>query len=73
MPAPANAPISSDEYNAALIRPPANVSFFGWLFLLGLPILLLFLIYAKMQPNSTTETALPAKPAAEVMQAPHGI
>ena len=44
--------LGTSDYSEKLIRPGANVGFFGWLALLGLPILLLFFIYTKMDSRS---------------------
>lgn len=50
--------LSPAEYNERLIRPGANISFFAWFALLGIPFLLLFLIYseteARLQPKVPT-------------------
>jgi hypothetical protein len=43
----------SAEYSERMIKPTANVGFFGWLALLGIPFFLLFLIY-----NKSTESGL---------------
>ena len=52
---------TSAEYSESLIRPGANIGFFGWLVLLGLPLLLLFLIYSKMQTGASG--VVPASPS----------
>jgi hypothetical protein len=59
------------EASEALIRPSTDIGFFGWLVLLGLPLLLLFLIYGKMQAGSSD--VMPASPSAviETQRAAH--
>lgn len=52
------------EYSESLIRPSADIGFFGWLILLGLPLLLLFLIYGKMQAGSSE--VVPASPSSVI-------
>lgn len=51
--------LGSAEYSEKLIHPGANVSFFAWLALLGIPAMLLFLIYSKAEVQS-----VPAHPSA---------
>lgn len=47
----------SAEYSERMIKPTANVGFFGWLLLLGIPFFLLFLIYnSSTQPGLVTAT-----------------
>jgi hypothetical protein len=56
------------EYSERMIKPTANVGFFGWLALLGIPLLMLFLIYTKStQPglvNATSAQKLQASDSA---------
>jgi hypothetical protein len=51
------------------LRTGVNLSLFTWLALLGLPALLLFLIYSKMDERMTQPTAAPA--AVQMEQAHH--
>jgi hypothetical protein len=64
------------EYSERLIRPGANVGFFGWLALLGIPFLLLFLIYTKMENpgvvSATRAEKLNAPIAMPMQAAPAG-
>jgi len=53
----ANYVFGTAEYSERMIKPTANVGFFGWLALLGIPLLMLFLIYTKStQPGLVTAT-----------------
>jgi hypothetical protein len=59
MPESTPSTLSPSDASESLVRPGANVSFFGWLLLLGLPLVLLFLIYSKQEQQLAPTSQIP--------------
>ncbi len=56
-----------DAFNHLVTHPTANIGAFGWLALLGIPILLLFMIYTRIEDRTNNLT----QPGAVIEMQPH--